>query len=245
MKVADLYPQLSENFRTLFSLKFPEFYRGTLDIEVRPWSEYAHLERYYDVNPELFDNKGDPRRYARRVLGVSFVRERIVSFRDMPPPDRVFVHEIGHIYFNVSSEPPWNEIYGGAEILFWLILEDRLNSEDPDRDLKNLVEAMKIAHEGPEEERKCLLERILNEIKRKFGFRSLAECYRATGTIPDPGSFKTFDLKLFFTEPEKLKPNLEAEPFRFLSNLLLAGQYNDPDGISLLKTILPVLGGKP
>ena len=245
MKVADLYPQLSENLRIVFPQKFPEFYRGTLDIEVRPWSEYIHLEERYDVNPEVFENRGDPRRYARKVLGVSFIRKRIVSFRDMPPAERIFIHEIGHVHFRVSSEQPWNEIYGGAEILFWLILEDRLDSENPDQDLKNLVEAMKLAHEGSEEERKYLLERILTELKRKFGFGSLAECYRATGTIPDPGSFKNFDLKLFFTEPERLEPDLKAEPFRFLSNLLLAGQYGDPNGISLLKTILPVLGGKP
>ena len=245
MKVADLYPQLGENVKTLFPKRFPEFYQGTLDIEVRPWSEYAHLEERYDVNPEVFDNKGDPRRYARWVMGVSFIRKRIVSFRDMPLLDRVFVHEIGHIYFNVSSEPPWNETYGGAEILFWLILEDKLGSPNPDQDLKNFVEAMKIAHEGPKEERKYLLKRILRKIEKSLGFSSLAECYRAVGILPDPSSFKTFDLNSFFNTPEKLEPDLKAEPFRFLSNLLVAGQYDDPNGIGLLQTILPALGGEP
>ena len=238
MKIKDFYKYyepLDPEFREIFALKFPRFYEGTLDIEVRPWDEYAQDLEKYDVNPEIFDSpeSAPSGTYARKVMGVSFIESRTVAFREIPPTQDLFIHEIGHVHFKVG-EIPWNRTYGGAETLFWLIWHGKINVDDPDEALSVYVEAMKVAHEGTEEDKRALLDKVVAGIAKRFGIEPphLAAIYARMGVLPQH-SFRNFDLRAFHQDPEQLEPDYKKEPFEFLSNLMESARWDDA-GVLLL-----------
>ena len=236
MLIKDLYKyyeSLDPEFEKILARKFPRFYRETLDIEVRPWNEYAESLERFDVNPEAFDGKVPPTTYARKVMGVAFIKERKVAFREIPPTQTLFIHELGHIQFKVD-EIPWNSAYGGAETLFWLIWHGKVEVDDPDTALAAYVEAMKVAHEGNESAKKDLLDALVREICKTLGIEPpcLANIYRRMGVLSQE-SFLNFDFHAYYKAPEMLIPDMKVEPFRLLSDLMESAKFEDNGAILL------------
>jgi len=129
----------------LFKLKkiYPDLLEFSKKVPVAPWKEeYSIADKNPEIiteleKPENLFNEGKiseeeyqkkiselPYTYPSITKGISFIEEGIVSFRDEKPSIYVILHELGHVYFRVTDYF-WSAAYGGAEILFWLGLEER------------------------------------------------------------------------------------------------------------------------
>jgi hypothetical protein len=130
--------------------KFPLMYEYAEKVEVIPWSdEYAVADRnpeiidaleYYDFlrenglisdeehNKYITELNKQMKGIASKTLGIAFMEENKVSFREKAPKLYVALHELGHCYFK-KPDPLWASSYGGGEDIMWLITADKLSPQ--------------------------------------------------------------------------------------------------------------------
>ncbi len=136
----ELYPAEAKELKEVY----PDFYRTATQTRVINWQERWEAG---DVNPEIIEkikeldekfDKGEItekeynrelssdelKKYSSRVEGISFIKEKLVAFRDYPPSLATLIHEIGHVHYGVGDEI-WNASQGGTEALFWLGLKGK------------------------------------------------------------------------------------------------------------------------
>ena len=110
----------------------PKMVEFAKEVEVIPWQEEFQIA---DKNPEYIDQmnilemmlksgliteeefKKEAKKipYGSKTLGIAFIQEKKVSFRDKIPLIGTILHELGHVFFK-ASDLEWNETYGGGEI---------------------------------------------------------------------------------------------------------------------------------
>lgn len=191
-----------EKFKTLF----PSMYNSLSQIQVIPW-RYEFQVR--DKNPEVITileyynallNEGKISReeyeeitsqqlkdagFVSRTEGISFRGSKEVSFRTIPPSIFVFFHEVGHVYFDVDDHI-WSAIYGGAEVLFWLLLQGRIHAKKPLELVQKhiqMLEHLEVDHKGVESE---ILAKLRGKFKTEFLVADhLGNYMTIAGHIPD------------------------------------------------------------
>lgn len=100
-------------------------------------------------------------------MGIAFIEERKVAFRERVPALHVVLHELGHIYFE-ETDPVWNTSYGGGEFLMWLIIKGHM--EGNEENIREWHSLMKLGYENPEK-----LYEKLDEVALKVGKEVLGE----------------------------------------------------------------------
>ena len=149
MKAIELIKK-SDIFSKLQKL-FPEFVESAETITVIPWQESFQIA---DKNPEIVDamdfyamlckNKiisqkeyerqinelfAQVKGYISRTEGISFIKEREISFRSPKPKITYVIHEIGHIHYE-EPDPVWSATYGDGELLMHLALFQNYTTYD-------------------------------------------------------------------------------------------------------------------
>lgn len=149
--------------------KFPDMFAFSENITVIPWSdEYGIADKnpealdeleFYDelrknglISNEEFEAKlrDIHIRYGTvsRTEGVAWIERKEVSFRKKNPNLSTVLHELGHVYFE-ENDPVWSNIYGGGELLMWLIIKDK--AEGNEESIKIWHTLMHLAYEKPSE----------------------------------------------------------------------------------------------
>ena len=149
MKAIELIEK-SDIFSKLQKL-FPEFVESAKTIAVIPWQESSQIA---DKNPEivnamdfyamLYKNKiisqeeyerqinelfAQVKGYISKTEGISFIKEREISFRSPKPKITYVIHEIGHVHYK-EPDPVWSATYGGGELLMQLALFQNYTTDD-------------------------------------------------------------------------------------------------------------------
>lgn len=191
-----------EKFKTLF----PSMYDFLSQIQVIPWQyefqiadknpEVITVLEYYEklldegkISKAEFEEIAEQELrksgFVSRTEGISFRERKEVSFRTVPPTIFVFLHEVGHIYFN-TDDYVWSAKYGGAEVLFWLLLQDRIRAKKPLELVQKYVqmlEHIEVDHKGVESE---ILAKLRGKINSQFLVSEhLANYMMVAGLIPE------------------------------------------------------------
>ncbi|MEM4668903.1 MAG: hypothetical protein QW650_00080 [Thermofilum sp.] len=167
-RYADLVERLREGFEG--------FLESAKRIEVVPWRDEFAVA---DKNPEVFfqierlrkeleEGRIDWKVYKEMMeklavvptcvtMGVAFIEEGKVSFRKVPPPADVLIHEVGHVHFRVG-DLYWSSEYGGGELLVWAHLK-RICDTDEEK-VKSFMEFYELATHDAEKAHKIFLERL-------------------------------------------------------------------------------------
>ncbi len=151
----------NDNHFKKWKLKFPKMYNFASQVKVIPWQdEYAVADRNPEIIDEikfyemLLDNKmiteEEYQQFVRRLppasktLGVAFIEDKAVSFRNSFPTLATAIHELGHVYFR-ETDPVWSSAYGGGEELMWLIATDK--TEGGEEEIIKWNTLMRMAYE--------------------------------------------------------------------------------------------------
>jgi len=196
---------LIKNHYSEYLFKLKKIYPGLLEfskkVPVVPWKdEYSIADRNPEVIAELeklenllSEGKITEEEYRKRISeishgyssitkGISFIPEGIVSFRDEKPSIYVILHELGHVYFGVTDYF-WSATYGGAEILFWLGLEEKYGITE--ENVRLYLDYLKRVEEEPEKVGKELEEKISSCVDFPGCARSLYAYLLYSGLIPE------------------------------------------------------------
>lgn len=219
--------------------KFPRMLEVAKEVEVLPWQdEYAVA----DYNPEVIDSLEFLRMllksgliteeeyyrerekfsfYASKTLGVAFIEERKVSFREKRPSQYVVLHELGHIYFE-ATDLEWNAQWGGGEILFSLALEEKYHIEESH--IKRYHHLVKSCYEKPEKVHQFIISALAPKL---HVYPHLFPICLFSGYVPEV-------LPEFYELDSPKWQSVKVEPwhlFTFFQNLVDGLIYKD--GISI------------
>ena len=149
--------------------KFPNMFAFAEQVTVLPWSDefgiadkhpealdelefYEELRKNGLISDEEFEEKLKElhRKYGTmsRTEGVAWIESKEVSFRRQNPHLSTVLHELGHVYFE-ETDPIWNNVYGGGELLMWLIIKNK--AEGNEDSIKKWHKLMHLAYENPTE----------------------------------------------------------------------------------------------
>ena len=229
------YPEESQKLKQ----KFPTLYEFSKEVEVIEWQEEFQIA---DRNPELFDNlqvielmfksnlitEEEYRReigklmqsgYASKTMGVAFIDNKEIAFREKVPSIRIILHELGHIYFKVS-DLTWNATYGGAEILIHFALLDMLNiTEEQIRDyiaIYTLVYLSKL--EKIEEIEKIIVSNIAKPLNLQLN--RLIPLLLLSGTLPSGEIEEGKDILYREYDPNLIQKHIDEGKIKFNLNVL-------------------------
>jgi hypothetical protein len=195
----ETYPE-SEKFKK----KFPKLWDYAKKVEIIKWQDEFNIA---DYNPEvideikflkmLFNNKMISQEeymkkmktlpIASKTIGIAFMDEDKVSFRNERPSFRVIVHELGHCYYK-APDRLWSSSYpGGGESILWLIYNDKLEGDEDT--IEAWIDLIKLSYEDRKKAMKFLDELALKIAKKyKIEFegnkRPIVELMRCAGTLP-------------------------------------------------------------
>ena len=201
MKAIELIEK-SDIFSKLQKL-FPEFVESAETITVIPWQEEFQIA---DKNPEIIDamdfyamlykNKmisqeeyekqinelfAQAKGYISRTEGISFIKEREISFRSPKPKITYVIHEIGHIHYE-EPDPVWSATYGGGELLMQLALFQNYTTDDAS--IRHYHSVIHNASILPKNTAKELADAIIEKTKLPC-YPSLHAISLFSGAIPD------------------------------------------------------------
>jgi len=201
MKAIELIEK-SDIFSKLQKL-FPEFVESAKTITVIPWQEEFQIA---DKNPEIIDamdfyamlykNKmisqkeyekqinelfAQAKGYISRTEGISFIKEREISFRSPKPKITYVIHEIGHIHYE-EPDPVWSATYGGGELLMQLALFQNYTTDDAS--IRHYHSVIHNASILPKNTAKELADAIIEKTKLPC-YPSLHAISLFSGAIPD------------------------------------------------------------
>ncbi|MFN3787663.1 MAG: hypothetical protein ACK4SW_04590 [Sulfurihydrogenibium azorense] len=254
--MTEYYPQESE----IVKEKLPEMYKFAKEVQVIQWQKEFEVA---DKNPEVFKNikvlemlydskmiseeeyiqqRDEILRsgYASITMGVAFIEDKQVSFREKIPGINVILHELGHIYFRVS-DLVWNAMYGGGEVLMHLALANKIGI--PEKQIREYMSIYSIIRSAPLEKIEEI-ERIIGENIQKqidIDLNRILPMTIMAGTLPTIRLEKGEELLYTEWDPVKIQQLLEdkeiiIEPeslkgllLMFISAYLQDGiRYNDP-----------------
>lgn len=252
-----LYPEETEKLKE----KFPQMYEFASEVEVIEWNKEFEEG---DVNPEVFDqlklldllfesgliseNKYQEEyrkitsKPARKIGGVSLIREKKVSFRDRVPDFHVILHELGHVYFK-ELDITWNSSYAGGEVLVNFVLNEKIDLTE--KDIKNFMRIYNLIYLAPEDKIETIEKIIGKSIKENLeekGFSDIPSRVPAllvmSGTLPsiefeDEESYNLFFNTFQGKETEKLlnEKKIKIKPKSLKSTLLTFISVYLQDGI--------------
>ncbi len=148
--------------------KFPDMFAFSEEVHVVPWEEefgivdrhpeaideiefYEELRKNGMISNEEFEEKLREihKRYGTvsRTEGVAWIKRKEVSFRRRNPHLSTVLHELGHVYFE-ATDPIWSSIYGGGELLMWLIIKGK--TEGNEESIRRWHEFIRYAYENPD-----------------------------------------------------------------------------------------------
>lgn len=230
----DFYPSLQK--------KFPSMANLAEEVEVIPWRDEFNVA---DKNPEVIEalefldmllkngmiteeqyieqSRKVATSYASKTMGMAFIKDRKISFREAVPKPAIVLHELGHVYFQVH-DILWNASYGGGEILLHLALNNRYYiTEGHIRRYHALLEK---TYEDPEGVHKLITDAIA---PRLDVYPHLFTICLFAGYIPD------FEARTAFEFWDDLKsekwgtiPVEQHHLFAFMQNLVEGLKYDDP-----------------
>ena len=259
MKAIELIKK-SDIFSKLQKL-FPEFVESAETITVIPWQESFQIA---DKNPEIVDamdfyamlckNKiisqkeyerqinelfAQVKGYISRTEGISFIKEREISFRSPKPKITYVIHEIGHIHYE-EPDPVWSATYGDGELLMHLALFQNYTTYDA-----SIRHYHFIIHNAS-----ILLENTAKEIAEAIIEKTKLPCYPSlhaislfSGAIPD-GLWEQLREKKLEEIYDKLNdPRWEeiditySQIRMFLTNIVDGLRYRDNFSIAFAKAL--------
>ena len=243
--IEKLYPENSKKLQQVY----PEFWETARKVGVVNWQEKWQVG---DVNPEIIekirelDRKLEEgkiteeeykkemsadyiKKYSSRVEGISFIKEKLVAFRDELPSFKTIIHEIGHIHYDVNDEV-WNASQGGAEILFWLGLNRKYKIAE--ENVRRYIEFLKKAGKDETyiEALSEIVEKIYPLLKDKI-VKAFYPIMLFMGTLPN-GLYEKFGEKTIQYELNNpiwtnIIP-LRKDVWMFLIELVEGLKYYDP-----------------
>jgi len=259
MKAIELIEK-SDIFSKLQKL-FPEFVESAKTITVIPWQESFQIA---DKNPEIVDamdfyamlykNKiisqeeyerqinelfAQVKGYISRTEGISFIKEREISFRSPKPKITYVIHEIGHIHYE-EPDPVWSATYGGGELLMQLALFQNYTTDDASiRHYHSIIHNASIL---PKNTAKEIAEAIIEKTKLPC-YPSLHAISLFSGAIPD-GLWEQLREKKLEEIYDKLNdPRWEeiditySQIRMFLTNIVDGLRYRDDFSIAFAKAL--------
>ena len=240
---------------------FPEFIESAKTITVIPWQEEFQIA---DKNPEIIDamdfyamlykNKiisqeeyerqinelfAQAKGYISRTEGISFIKEREISFRSPKPKITYVIHEIGHIHYE-EPDPVWSATYGGGELLMQLALFQNYTTYDASiRHYHSIIHNASIL---PENTAKEIAEAIIEKTKLPC-YPSLHAIALFSGAIPD-GLWEQLRAKKLEEIYDKLNDSRWGEIEvtysnirMFLTNIIDGLKYKDSFSIEYAKAL--------
>jgi len=240
---------------------FPEFVESAKTITVIPWQESFQIA---DKNPEIVDamdfyamlckNKiisqkeyerqinelfAQAKGYISRTEGISFIREREISFRSPKPKITYVIHEIGHIHYE-EPDPVWSATYGGGELLMHLALFQNYTTYDASiRHYHFIIHNASIL---PKNTAKEIAEAIIEKTKLPC-YPSLHAISLFSGEIPD-GLWEQLKTKKLEEIYDKLNDSrweeidiTYSQIRMFLTNIVDGLRYRDDFSIAFAKAL--------
>jgi hypothetical protein len=259
MKAIELIEK-SDIFSKLQKL-FPEFVESAETITVIPWQEEFQIA---DKNPEIIDamdfyamlykNKmisqeeyerqinelfAQAKGYISRTEGISFIKEREISFRSPKTKITYVIHEIGHIHYE-EPDPVWSATYGGGELLMQLALFQSYTTDDASiRHYHSIIHNASIL---PENTAKEIAEAIIQKTKLPC-YPSLHAISLFSGAIPD-GLWEQLRAKKLEEIYDKLNDSrweeidiTYSQIRMFLTNIVDGLRYRDDFSIAFAKAL--------
>jgi len=242
----DLRTFLEKNYQgiaeyELWKKAFPKMYEFAEQVEVIPWQEEFALE---DKNPEIIDRinfyqellkngmitekeymkrMGEINTFARKTLGIAFVEERKVAFRERVPSLQVALHELGHIFFE-KRDDVWSDKYAGGETLMWAIATGRIEGEQGRNEelVENYIDIFEFVQYSPEEGME-ILEHIAQEIVMDMGVDNPKEYLEKYGMQHIKPTWLNVLLFLNGTLPSS-----DYTPANYIQNLMVGALYRQP-----------------
>lgn len=240
MTLKELFDQryLQTDTGQTFVRKFPNFYEAFKDIQIAQWDK--SLEELFDKNPEIIDALDFLRmlkanglisqeefekttqelfkthNYSSKVLGVAYIEDKTVAFRNAIPSIDVLLHEAGHVYFQ-KNDLLWSATYAGGEYLMWLILDNHIDGNE--YTIRNYMNFLELIYENPTEAN-ALLNDFARSFSQKYGLNApnALSLMLFTGTLPN----KIFDLN---NPPDEMD---REDMFSFMANMLEGVKFKDP-----------------
>jgi hypothetical protein len=259
MKAIELIEK-SDIFSKLQKL-FPEFVESAETITVIPWQEEFQIA---DKNPEIIDamdfyamlykNKmisqeeyerqinelfAQAKGYISRTEGISFIKEREISFRSPKTKITYVIHEIGHIHYE-EPDPVWSATYGGGELLMQLALFQSYTTDDASiRHYHSIIHNASIL---PENTAKEIAEAIIQKTKLPC-YPSLHAISLFSGAIPN-GLWEQLRAKKLEEIYDKLNDSrweeidiTYSQIRMFLTNIVDGLRYRDDFSIAFAKAL--------
>lgn len=204
----------------------PEFAIHDKNPEV--WFQLRELDRLFeageiDEKTYLEKRKQLERIYTSVTMGVAFIEDKAVSFREKPSLG-LWLHEVGHVYFR-AGDLVWSSTFGGAELLLAIHLNTHyLSSEDSVRDLLRILY---IATESPETAHEMLLNRFGRAILVYKTRRHIGALMMAMGSIICEDVYDPDD-------PRWDEVEVKEDIIRYaIANILDGVLYHDPQAAYL------------
>jgi hypothetical protein len=259
MKAIELIEK-SDIFSKLQKL-FPEFVESAETITVIPWQEEFQIA---DKNPEIIDamdfyamlykNKmisqeeyerqinelfAQAKGYISRTEGISFIKEREISFRSPKTKITYVIHEIGHIHYE-EPDPVWSATYGGGELLMQLALFQSYTTDDAS--IRHYHSIIHNASIFPENTAKEIAEAIIQKTKLPC-YPSLHAISLFSGAIPN-GLWEQLRAKKLEEIYDKLNDSrweeidiTYSQIRMFLTNIVDGLRYRDDFSIAFAKAL--------
>lgn len=250
----EYYPEEAEKLKE----KLPKIYDFAKQVETIQWQKEFEIA---DKNPELFENlrvlemlydskmisEEDYIRerdkilksgYSSITMGVAFIDDKKVSFREKVPNFIIILHELGHIYFR-ASDLPWNAMYGGAEILTHFALMDKI--EITEKEIKDYIAIYTLVYLAKPEVIEEIEKIIISNITNQEMYRLIPVLF-FSGILPSLSLIEEGEEILYQEyEPEKIEKNIQEGKIKlnlqalksslltFISAYLQDGiRYRDP-----------------
>ena len=251
--VYDLLTSLygEDQYFRAFREKFPKTFKFSKQVKVIPWKKEFEVA---DRNPEAIDaveelekalEKGliteeeffekvkevYPRDGASKTQAIAFNEKKEVSFREKKPSLFEILHELGHVYFNVTDKV-WSSVYSGGESLFWLIITGKV--EGNEKTVKSYLKFLKDFDESPQKAQNLLNEAAKN-VARKYGI----PVKNALGLCLWSGFIPSQKANVAHLDPQELPDELsQVDCWEIVANLIEGTKYGETLWKEYLKELI-------
>lgn len=251
--VYDLLTSLygEDQYFRAFCKKFPQTFEFSKRVKVIPWKEEFAIA---DHHPEVVDAIKELENALEKGLiteveffekvkevhsggvvsktqAIAFNEKKEVSFREKKPSLFEILHELGHVYFNVTDKV-WNSVYSGGESLFWLIITGKF--EGNEETVKSYLKFLKTADESPQKAQNLLNEAAKN-VARKYGI----PVKNALGLCLWSGFIPSQKANVAHLDPQELPDELsQVDCWEIVANLIEGTKYGETLWKEYLKELI-------
>lgn len=237
-EILDAYYKGTEKEKfELWRKAFPKMYEFSQEVEVIPWEEEYQSA---DVNPEIIDQlkfyeellknglisekeylnlTRSVRGFSRKVLGVAFIEENAVAFRDKIPPLNVAIHELGHIFFK-KGDNVWSDIYAGGETLMWAIVFNRIEGQEGKNEelVRNYMDIYELSILNPKKG-EVIINKVAKRVLKQIGVENPKEFLEKAGWDIEPTPINALLIR------NGTLPSKDYQPAHYIQNLMVGSLY--------------------